>query len=206
MKVNIKEFRNFIQETKLIEDIINSQLKWENVLTEETIKDLIDNMSPDYREISKYNKDSVTISNFKEYYYAGTKLLKFYANTKSNSGSGKVYSSSIIFGKVDYVETDPKNKNWKPYTIIDKQGNRFDVWYEIPKIGTNPVKLDCTCPDFRWRFTIKNKSNDYLNGVVPKFVKNYKKKTDRPSQQHVGLCKHTYYMIQYLIQNNYLRR
>lgn len=171
-------------------------------LNEQTLQDLIDTMNNNYRAIATY-KEPIRINNLKEYYYAGTKLLKFYCNSKSNSNND--YSTNIIFGNVDFVQQDPQSNEYREYTIVDKNGQTMQVWYKIPILGQNPAKVNCTCPDFRWRFTMKNKDSGYLNGSVPNFVKNYKKRTNRPSQQGVGICRHLFGFVEYLKKNNYLR-
>ena len=209
-------FKKFLKEELSLENrIIKSLIYGENfdwnsykfLLNEETLQDLISTMSSKYRSINKYMyKEPITINNFKTYYYAGTKSLRFYADTKSPTG--KTYNTNIFIAKVDYVEEDPKDNNYTEFDIIDKSGQTFKVWYKIPLIGENPAKVHCSCPDYAWRGSRANKQHNYLSTNIPNYVKNYKPKTNRgpvnPDNIEM-LCKHIYGFLQYLKRNNHIK-
>ena len=93
-------------------------------LNEGTLQDLINTMNNNYRSIATY-KEPIRINNLKEYYYAGTKLLKFYCNSKSNSNN--YYSTNIMFGDVDFVQQDPQSNDYREFNIVDKTGQSMQI-------------------------------------------------------------------------------
>lgn len=100
-------------------------------------------------------------------------------------GKTNKYQSIVFFRNVDYQEEDTPNN----LTFKDA---KEDVYHIAPiNLASSNCQVRCTCPDFRWTFSVQLQSNDSLYGDGPPL---YQKKdpdhAPRNPRNIPGVCKH----------------
>lgn len=99
-------------------------------------------------------------------------------------GKSNKYQPIIFFKDVEYQDED-SNDN-VTFTAVD--GKEYHV---APiKLREKNCQVRCTCPDFRWTFSVQNKSSDVLYGEGPGLYQNKTDKEPRNPSDVPGLCKH----------------
>ena len=110
-------------------------------------------------------------------------------------GKTNNYQSIVFFKNVDYQQEDT-NAN---LTFDDAKG---DVYHISPiNLQQQNCQVRCTCPDFRWTFSVQLQNSDSLYGEGPPLY--HKKNPDhepRNPQNIPGVCKHIMALVDELNQ------
>lgn len=115
-------------------------------------------------------------------------LDKFKALFKS---SGLVNAYFVIF-KLSVV-SGSGNK----YTVIIRVNPDFD----LNRWESNPCKIYCNCPDFKFRcaYTLAQRGGLFINEKIR--IELGQAITDKPKRKPSYLCKHSYAALNWLIEN-----
>lgn len=116
--------------------------------------------------------------------------LEVRAKTRSKNDT---YDSRIYFENVEFAdETTPNVASFK--------GSDNENYYIIPIDNNSNVKVNCTCLDFYYRFSIwNNQKNSLIGDVPPPYIK--KRESNRepvnPSKSP-GVCAHIIKLFDYV--------
>lgn len=116
----------------------------------------------------------------------GVKTLRVNGEARGEN----LYNQTIIFHGVEYV-SEKDGKHFIPLSY--KSGTEVKYTYMAPlKFNESPVRVWCSCMDFRFRFEMWNEQNGAL--VAPRKPRPYTRKTTTRSEvnpDHIpGFCKH----------------
>lgn len=106
------------------------------------------------------------------------------ASSEQRNVGSKEYDVKIMFSDVIFEKEDTGQN----VTLMASDGETYNIM-PIKLIKSN-IKVNCTCMDFRWRFSMWNHKDGSLYGDPPP---PYKKKTNRPPvnpDKVPGVCKH----------------
>lgn len=123
----------------------------------------------------------VRVTNVQFIPYVGMKMLHIKSTATSN---GHAYNQSVQLLRVAFESADTPDN----ITFTASDGVEYSM--QPMNLGTNHIKVKCSCMDFYWRFAAYNAKDKSLVGNPPP---PYVKKTDRPSvnpSQVPGVCKH----------------
>ena len=121
--------------------------------------------------------------------------LEARAKTKTNNGT---YDSIIYLENVEYVEEDVSNA----ISFMAPDGAEY---YIIPVSRDNNMKVNCTCLDFYWSFSLWNDNKDSLFGDPPApYVKKTNRLPKNPTKS-AGFCKHLLKFSNVLILEKIIR-
>lgn len=116
-----------------------------------------------------------------------------YYNASVVGQSGKTYNQTIAFS------TDVSDTPKKGYVRYRGKDMKKEVYYRIPSLSKDKIRVTCTCPDNLFRFSYPLSLKKALIGKWHR----YKRKTPlppkgRPSvnpKNRIGFCKHIYAFI-----------
>lgn len=154
------------------------------------------------RELRDYSKLKILKLDRAVHIEKNLRAIDFTGIVPSESVSGRKYRITIRFH--DIVMSSKQTDVVKVPVKIEAGVNTGKViFYKVPTISANAVKLRCTCDDFRHRFEHELDKEDGLIGEPRKYKRETPpwEKGGRPyanSTGKVGMCKHVYSMILYL--------
>lgn len=152
------------------------------------------------RDMGNYTR--LRIVNLDRTVHISSRSVDFVSLVQSESQPGRRYRAEISFVNIVMSgQQKPELTNQTPVTA-GKHVGRTAYW-KTPAIAANPVKLRCSCMDFRHRFSHELDAHDALIGQpIP-----YDRETP-PWEQggmpyanslgKVGICKHLYSLIIHL--------
>lgn len=115
------------------------------------------------------------------------------------------YTVYVEFRNVLYADEPQKaDDSWDTIAY-----NGITFYYEKPRIDRNPVNVDCSCPDYEFRFAEANyKAGCKYGGRYKK----YSRKTPAPPQgrpfanpnKTPGMCKHVYACITRMLTEGWI--
>jgi hypothetical protein len=110
------------------------------------------------------------------------KTLLVKAETKGSNDS--IYDTSILFHNVNYKPIPPNGQTDFGDFVIKSPATGQS--YILDKLGMkgNEVKVNCTCPDFKYMFSKANAEHGALHGQPEVEI------SSRNSSGSPGLCKH----------------
>jgi len=85
----------------------------------------------------------------------------------------------------------------KSYTVLIRTNPDFD----LNKWETNPCKVFCSCPDFKFRsaYTLKQRGGLLVNDKIK--LELGQALSDKPKREPSLLCKHSYAALTWLVNN-----
>lgn len=99
----------------------------------------------------------------------------------------KTYSTFILFRNVEFGVG--RKRGWFALDGVFDPGSRKPIVFR-PIPSHSPLRVRCSCPDFRWRFSWENHREDSLWGVkAPAYLPVSDRGPANPSKLP-GLCKH----------------
>lgn len=136
--------------------------------------------------------------------YRGTASVLFSASIKGVTQYPDDHRTSIMFSGLKFAKEPFKG-------CIDVEYKGYTYYIEKPSLSKTTIRVRCSCKDFYFCFSLW----DYLQRVIlgPK-PKAYKRKTPSPSQggrpyvnpdKIPGLCKHIFWLLQYLKSKGYVK-
>jgi hypothetical protein len=135
------------------------------------------------------NSDRVQVSNIIFIPYLNEKRLLVKAKAKTQKN---LYNTAISFNNVKFINDEPLNT----ISFIAVDGEEYNIKPLI--LNTDNAKVNCTCLDFYYTFSVWNDNDDSLEAGTPK---PYVKKTNRPPRNPPkvpGMCKHLLKMVDVL--------
>ena len=107
------------------------------------------------------------------------------------TSSGLVNAYFVIF-KLSVV-----SGNGNKYTVIIRVNPDFD----LTRWESNPCKIYCNCPDFKFRcaYTLAQRGGLFVNEKIR--IELGQALTDKPKRSPSYLCKHSYAALNWLIEN-----
>lgn len=158
-------------------------------------KDLLDSTIK-FAGWRKAYTSSVTRRLVKVVPFIGTKSVLFHFNSRATSGKTS-WDVFFFFSELE-ITVESQGKSFMKVTYKNE-----DHWIEKPSMKKTPLRVRCSCPDFRYRFAPWNEKEGAIYGGK---AAKYTKKTNRPVQnpQHTpGMCKHLVNALLWLQTNGY---
>ncbi|MHA2202615.1 MAG: hypothetical protein ACW991_02890 [Candidatus Hodarchaeales archaeon] len=149
------------------------------------------------RKLNKYPTYRVSKHSFRAAPGISSVMHKGVVHGETNN-----YMVHVQFFKVKFSKE--KKKDYEPVNV---DGTLW--YYKVPTIRSNPAKLKCSGPDFRFRFEKELSDEKGLIGNWRRYVR----KTPPPPvgrpyanpDHYLGFCKHTYSLLKYLKNAGFLK-
>lgn len=157
-----------------------------------TFKDILLDMKG-FRDPSNY--PVYPIPNIKVEPMVGMKSIMF--QTMMMGGTSE-YSLVVVFNDVQWAMD-----NRPGYRLLNYKGENY--YYLPPDLNNNPIKIKCSCPDFRYTFSYQDEKAKSMVGQTPIY---HRKTTTRPPRNPddvTGVCKHLWSFITALKHSGYVR-
>jgi len=130
--------------------------------------------------------------------YKGVKSLLVQTKLQGESSPKSRYNVNILFQDVEFADTETQG-----YLKLTYRGE--DFWIKPIQPTQNPIKVRCTCKDFRYTFAYYNSKQGALFGREPKAYQRKTKRQSRNPNKVVGACKHILYSLKVLKQSNIVK-
>jgi len=147
------------------------------------------NRYPDYR-----------IFNFKTTIWVGTKTVLYQGEVLAEGGAPVHYNVSLEFHGIEFSDVQ------QPGMIATVPIAGRVLYYEAPIIGSNDVRMRCTCSDFQYTFQWELKGANALLGNPKPYTRVPGSTRPPRNPQHVlGFCKHLWNFMKYLRNSNLIK-
>lgn len=177
--------------------------------TAPSLQDILKDMKTKYESpVNKIKRDAkdyghfYPVKNIQAVPMVGVHTILF--KGESTGSTGNIYNVGIQFKDVEYREDQP-DKSWTPIKVPDKEeAAGYKLWYyKKPSIVKSPCAVNCTCPDFSYRFEFYLHKQKALIGDWARYTK-VPGSTRPPVNPNgaLGVCKHLYSMAEILKNSN----
>ena len=172
----------------------------ENLLLEISLSNLKNNVKRVFGPERETRSKPVNVVNYQAVPSISNKTLLFKFNI--NSGGTK-YSVNVNFINVVFFDKASAESRPDAVSVVATDGTEY--FFQRFTSAQKQVKVNCSCLDFHFRFSVWNHQKDALDGDPPQ---PYVKKTDREPvnpTKSPGACKHILKCVEFLRGEGILR-
>jgi hypothetical protein len=129
----------------------------------------------------------------------GVKTVYYTGDVMSQQGSSD-YMIQLVFGLIN--TSDEEVKGYLPFTMDDGTV----TYYEVPSLKDSPVRMRCSCSDFRFRFMYPNSLKKALFGKVRRYTRVQNSNRPPVNPDNIpGYCKHIHNFTAALLTRGFVR-
>lgn len=162
--------------------------------------------------IKKLYEETIKVSDSRKHYKQAPKVVFQqtipYVGTKSlliQSGVWGMTVKALHQVNLFFSQLETKTTKQSSDDYFHIQYKNEDYWTQKPDLYKTPVRIRCSCPDYRFTFSYYNWKGEAQFGPKPK---SYKPKTDRAPRNpghHIGYCHHVADTISLLRTSGYVK-